>query len=110
MAVVFAAWFGTLRSAPIFSVLLFLAHCIGFFLGSIFYYSWGRPVGLMIWGAFYGACLGAGIGGVINLAQSKGNPVESPTPSEDAPARRASAHSSPGQTMDANRGIEISDE
>jgi hypothetical protein len=71
MALVFAAWFGVLRSAPLLSALLFAAHSIGYFLGSLFYYSFGRPAGLLLWGAFYGFCLGAGLGAVLYIAQSR---------------------------------------
>jgi hypothetical protein len=51
MALVFAAGFRALRSAPLLSALLFVANSIGYFLGSIFYYSFGRPAGLLLWGA-----------------------------------------------------------
>jgi len=70
MALVFAAGFRALRSAPLFSALLFVAHSIGYFLGSAFYYSLGRPAGLLLWGAFYGFCLGAGLGAIFHIAQT----------------------------------------
>lgn len=71
MALVFAAGFGVLRSAPLLSALLFVANSIAYFLGSVFYYSIGRPEGLLLWGAFYGFCLGAGLGAVLFIAQSQ---------------------------------------
>lgn len=71
MALAFAAWFKVLPSAPLLSALLFAANSIGYFLGSVFYYSFGRPVGLILWGAFYGFCLGAGIGAVLFFALSR---------------------------------------
>ena len=70
MAVVLAAGFGAMRTAPLLSVLLFIANSIGYFLGSVFYYSFGRPAGLMLWGVFYGFCLGAGLGAALHIAQS----------------------------------------
>lgn len=71
MALVFAVEFKALRSAPLLSAVLFVAHSIGYFLGSAFYYSLGRPSGMLLWGAFYGLCLGAGIGAVLYIAQSQ---------------------------------------
>ena len=71
MALIFAAGFRVLRSAPLLAALLFVANSIGYFLGSVFYYSFGRPAGLLLWGAFYGFCLGAGLGAVLYLAQAQ---------------------------------------
>jgi hypothetical protein len=71
MALVFAAGFGVLRSTPLLSVVLFVAHSIAYFVGSLFYYPIGKPVGLLLWGAFYGFCLGAGLGTVLYIAQSQ---------------------------------------
>jgi hypothetical protein len=107
MAVVFAAGFRALRSAPIFSALLFVAHSIGFFLGSFFYYTWGRPAGLMIWGAFYGACLGAGIGGVIYLARYRRAPLQQPGHPESAAGVRHGSGAPPERVT--NTGPENSD-
>jgi hypothetical protein len=95
MAVVFAAGFGALRSAPILCLLLFVTNSIGYFLGSFFYYSWGRPAGLMLWGAFYGGCLGGGIGAVIYLARSRSERLPTPVSS--------TAESSPQPVSDAVR-------
>jgi hypothetical protein len=69
MALVFAAWFGVLRSAPLFGALLFIANSIGYFLGSLLFYSFSHDVGLLVWGPFYGFCLGAGLGAVLYIAQ-----------------------------------------
>ena len=71
MATVFAAAFRVARKTLVFSAILFVANSAGYFIGSFLYYSWGRPAGLAVWGAFYGACLGAGLGAVLYLAQSK---------------------------------------
>ena len=71
MAVVFAAGLNALRSAPILSTVLFVANSIGYFLGSVIYYSLGKPIGLLLWGGFYGVSLGAGLGAAFSLAQSK---------------------------------------
>lgn len=83
MALVFAAGFGVMRSAPLLAALLFVANSIGYFLGSVFYYSLGRPVGLMLWGAFFGLCLGAGLGAVFYFAQSKREHVIARTADSD---------------------------
>jgi hypothetical protein len=71
LALVFAAWFGVLRSAPLFGALLFVANSVAYFLGSLLFYSFSHDVGLLVWGPFYGFCLGAGLGGVLYLAQSQ---------------------------------------
>ena len=71
MALVFAAWFGVLRSAPLFAALLFVANSIGYFLGSLLFYSFSHDVGLLVWGPFYGFFLGAGLGAVLYIAQSQ---------------------------------------
>jgi len=71
MALVLAAAFRVTQKALTFSAILFVSNSAGYFLGSLIYYSWGRPAGLALWGAFYGACLGAGLGAVLYLAQSK---------------------------------------
>jgi hypothetical protein len=69
MALVFAAWFGVLRSAPLFAALLFVANSIAYFLGSLLFYSFSHDVGLLVWGPFYGFFLGAGLGAVLYIAQ-----------------------------------------
>lgn len=70
MALVFAAGFKALRSALVLSALLFVTNSTGYFLGLLFYYSLDEITGLLVWGAFYGFCLGAGLGAVLYVAQS----------------------------------------
>lgn len=71
MALVFAVWFGVLRSAPLFGALLFVANSIAYFLGSLLFYSFSHDIGLLVWGPFYGFCVGAGLGAVLYIAQSR---------------------------------------
>ena len=71
MAVVIAAWFKVLKAAWWMAVWLFVAHSIGYFVGSIFFYSLDHRTGLLVWGPFFGAWLGAGIGAVLYYAQSR---------------------------------------
>jgi len=71
MTLIFAAWFGAMRSAPSLCALLFIANSIGYFVGSLLFYSFRHVVGLLVWGPFYGFCLGAGLGAVFYIAQSK---------------------------------------
>jgi hypothetical protein len=71
MALVFAAGFKALRSTLVLSAVLFVANSIGYFGGLIFYSPLGEITGLLVWGAFYGLCLGAGLGAVIYIAQSQ---------------------------------------
>jgi len=58
-----------LRSAPLFGALLFVANSIAYFLGSLLFYSFSHDLGLLVWGPFYGFCLGAGLGAVLYFAQ-----------------------------------------
>lgn len=83
MALVFAAGYGALRSAPLLSALLFIASSIGYFLGSIIYYSLDKPVGMLLWGVVYGFCFGAGLGGALCLAQSRRERLASRTADSD---------------------------
>ena len=69
MALVFAAGFGVARSTLKFSVLLFLANSVGYFLGLALNAYFGSRTGMLLWGASYGLFLGAGIGAVLHLAQ-----------------------------------------
>ncbi len=76
MALVFAAGFKALRSALVLSAVLFVANSIGYFGGLIFYSPLGEIKGLLVWGAFYGLCLGAGLGAVLYIAQKSGRATE----------------------------------
>ena len=71
MALVFAAGFKSLRYTLILSAVLFVTNSIGYFGGLLFYSPLGEIKGLLVWGAFYGLCLGAGLGAVIYIAQSQ---------------------------------------
>lgn len=72
MALVFAAGFGAMSAIVKFSVLLFVANSIGYFLGSALNNYFGGREGMLLWGAAYGLFLGAGIGAVLWLAQKEG--------------------------------------
>lgn len=69
MALVFAAGFGVMRSTLNFSALLFVANSVGYFLGSALNEQFRGSTGMLLWGAAYGLCLGAGIGAVLYYAQ-----------------------------------------
>ena len=69
MALVFAAGFGVKRSTLKFTVILFVANSVGYFLGLALNSYFGSRTGLLLWGASYGLFLGAGIGAVLHLAQ-----------------------------------------
>lgn len=69
MALVFAVGFNTIRSTLRFSVLLFAANSLGYFIGSLLYYSVGGRGGMLLWGVVYGLFLGAGIGAVLHYCQ-----------------------------------------
>ena len=70
MALVFAAGFGVMRSTLKFAAILFVANSVGYFLGLALNASFGGRAGMLLWGVAYGLFLGAGIGGVLHLAQS----------------------------------------
>ena len=70
MALVFAAGFNTIRSTLKFSLLLFVANSIGYFLGSALNDTIGGQGGMMLWGVAYGLFLGAGIGAVLHYSQA----------------------------------------
>lgn len=71
MALVFAAGFGSWRSLGSFAAILFGANSLGYFAGSAVNGAvTGRP-GMLLWGAIYGLCLGAGLGAVLHLAQRR---------------------------------------
>jgi hypothetical protein len=71
MAVVFAAGFKALRSAALFSFMLFAGNSFGYFLGSALYERLPAPVGMLMWGVVYGAGVGAALGAILWMAQSR---------------------------------------
>ncbi len=71
MGCVFALGFGAARSALNLSAVLFVANSVGYFLGSALNDSVGGRAGMLIWGASYGLCLGAGLGAALHLAQAR---------------------------------------
>lgn len=75
MALVFAAGFGVIRSTLKFSVILFVANSVGYFLGLALNASVGGGPGMLLWGVAYGLFLGAGIGAVLHLAQRNNGSV-----------------------------------
>ena len=75
MGLVFAIGFGVVRSAVSLSAVLFVANSVGYFLGSALNNSIGGSSGMLMWGAAYGLFLGAGLGAVLHLAQTRGTTV-----------------------------------
>jgi len=71
MGLVFAAGFGVVRSALYLSGVLFVTNSLGYFLGSALNETIRGGMGMLLWGAVYGLCLGAGIGAVLHFAQSR---------------------------------------
>ena len=71
MGFVLAVGFGVARSALNLSAVLFVANSVGYFLGSALNDSVGGSAGMLLWGAVYGLCLGAGLGAALHLAQSR---------------------------------------
>lgn len=69
LCLVLAAGFGVLRLALKLSVVLFVANSCGYFLGSALNNSMPGKIGMLLWGAVYGLCLGAGLGAILHLAQ-----------------------------------------
>lgn len=61
---------GSARSTLSLSGALFVANSLGYFLGSALNNSVGGRAGMLLWGTVYGLCLGAGLGAVLNLAQT----------------------------------------
>ena len=76
MASVIALGFGVLSSALRLSAYLFVANSIGYFLGSALNNAISGRTGMLLWGAVYGFCLGAGLGAVLHYAQYR-RPVTS---------------------------------
>lgn len=71
MGSVLALGLGAMRSALQLSAVLFVANSAGYFLGSALNDTVGGRAGMLLWGAAYGLCLGAGLGAVIHLAQKR---------------------------------------
>lgn len=71
MSIVIAAGFRVLRSAFIFSVVLFVANSAGYFVGSALNNRIRGETGMLLWGAAFGLALGAGLGAVLHLAQTR---------------------------------------
>lgn len=71
MGSVFALGFGALRSTLKLSAVLFVAHTVGYFLGSALNDAVGGRTGMLLWGSVYGLCLGAGLGAVLHFAQAR---------------------------------------
>ena len=71
MGSILAAGFGAARSALDLSAALFVAHSVGYFLGSALNDFVGGKAGMLLWGASYGMCLGAGLGAALHLAQTR---------------------------------------
>jgi hypothetical protein len=71
MGSVLAVGFGAARSALKLSAALFVAHSVGYFLGSAINDAVGGSAGMLMWGAAYGICLGAGLGAALHMAQAR---------------------------------------
>ena len=71
MAAVFAVGFGKTRHLMQFSLLLFVFHSLGYFLGSLSNNALGGQSGMLSWGVFYGLFFGAGIGALLHKTQNK---------------------------------------
>ena len=69
MALVFVIAFKAFKSFAKLSALLFIANSIGYFVGSALNDLVSGKNGMLLWGAIYGLCLGAGIGAVLHFAQ-----------------------------------------
>lgn len=75
MTIVFALGFGSARSIPKLSVLLFIANSAGYFLGSTINDYVGGRGGMLLWGVVYGLFFGAGIGALLRLLQINREPA-----------------------------------
>ena len=71
MALVFALGFGVVKLTPKLAVILFVANSLGYFIGSALNDFLRGSTGMLLWGAMYGLCLGAGIGAALALCQKK---------------------------------------
>lgn len=71
MGSVFAIGFGVARSSLSLAAVLFAANSVGYFLGSALNDSVGGSAGMLLWGTAYGLFLGAGLGAVLHIAQTR---------------------------------------
>lgn len=71
MGSVLAFALGSTRSALRLSGALFVANSVGYFFGSALNNSIGGRAGMLLWGTACGLCLGAGLGAVLHLAQTR---------------------------------------
>ncbi|HKY06095.1 MAG TPA: hypothetical protein VJQ56_14465 [Blastocatellia bacterium] len=71
MGLVIAAGFKVMRSALVFSVVLFAANSVGYFVGLLLNNRIRGEAGMLLWGASFGLALGAGLGAVLHLAQTR---------------------------------------
>lgn len=72
MGCVFAFGFGAPRSTLKLSAVLFVAHAIGYFVGSALNDAVGGRAGMLFWGVVYGLILGAGLGAALHLSRARG--------------------------------------
>ena len=70
MALVIALAFGDMKTFFAQAAALFIANSAGYFLGDLLNNSIRGKTGMLLWGAIYGLCLGAGLGLSIFLAQT----------------------------------------
>ena len=63
--------------------ILFAAHCAGYFAGAALDPVVGRPAGMLLWGALYGVCLGAGLGVSLWLLRRRAAAPRARLPSAD---------------------------
>jgi hypothetical protein len=70
MALVFSIGFSVTPSLLLFSLILFAANSVGYFLGAAINNAVQGKAGMLLWGSIYGLFLGAGLGIVLHLAQS----------------------------------------
>lgn len=71
MAIAFAMGFGVIRATVKLAAILFAANSCGYFLGSALNNYFAGRGGMLLWGIAYGLFLGAGIGAVLQLAQTE---------------------------------------
>jgi hypothetical protein len=71
MAVVFGVGFSRRAAILKFSLILFIANTIGYFLGSALNDALAGRSGMLLWGVAYGLFLGAGIAAVLHYSQTE---------------------------------------